>query len=229
LSLAKVTAFYGDFYGAGNAEFAAVGDFDADATRTLLNKLFGDWKAAQPYARVPEPVYSVAPTQLKFETPDKANAVFNAQLRFPLQDTDADYPALLVANHMLGGGPSSRLWARIRDKEGLSYGVGSGIGVSSFEPSASWTARAIYAPQNLARFERAFREEVERALRDGFTADELKDAKNGLLQTRRLARAQDGGLAAALANQLELDRTSAFAAEVDRKIAALSLNEANAA
>ena len=46
----------------------------------------------------------------------------------PASDDDPDYPALLLANYMFGGGfLNSRLAVRIRQKEGLSYGVGSGL------------------------------------------------------------------------------------------------------
>ena len=73
------------------------------------------------------------------------------------------------------------------------------------------------------------REEVGRASRDGFTADELKDAKNGLLQRRRLERAQDNTLAAVLASQAEIDRTMAFNEKIDREIEAATLAQVNAA
>jgi zinc protease len=229
LTLQQVKAFHAKFYGAQSADFAAVGDFDPVATEGLLKELFGDWKSASPYVRVPRPNYAVMPTLMKLETPDKANAVFMAQLRFPLKDDQPDYPALLVANHIVGGGTASLLWKRIREKDGLSYGVNSGIGVSSHEPSATWTASAIYAPQNLSRLQAAFQEVVARAVKDGFTAEQLQDAKSGILQARRLARAQDGALAATLASQLEVGRTMAFSAEIDAKIEALTLDQANAA
>ncbi len=61
------------------------------------------------------------------------------------------------------------------------------------------------------------------------SADELKDAKTGMLQGRRLARAQDAGLAGTLAFYLELDRTLAYQAGVDRAIEAVTLEQANAA
>ena len=70
-------------------------------------------------------------------TPDKANATFLAGLAFPLKETDADYPALRLGNFMLGGSTlSSRLGNRIRQKEGLSYGVTSAFVASPRDPTA---------------------------------------------------------------------------------------------
>jgi len=225
----RVKQFYADFYGADHADFAAVGDFDPEAVKALLAELFGDWKSAKGYKRVPNPSYAMTPTQLRFETPDKANAFFLAQVRFPLQDSDPDYAAFLLANHAFGGGSNSVLWRRVREKEGVSYGVGSGFNASMYEPSAVWRANAIYAPQNVGRLEQAVREELARVSRDGFTAEQLKDAKNGLLQRRRLERAQDNFLANGLAAQLEIDRTYAYAEKIDREIEALTPEQVNAA
>ena len=228
-SLERAKAFYSDFYGADHAQVAVVGDFDPDAVKALLNELFGDWKGSKGYTRVPQPSYTMTPTQLRFETPDKANAFFTAQLRFPLQDTDPDYAALLLASFAVGGDPASILWKRVREKEGLSYGIGAGLNASQYERNATFGMGAIYAPQNVGKLETAVREELARVVRDGITADELKGAKNGLLQARRLARAQDNQLAATLASQLEIDRTMAFSEKVDREIEAATVEQVNAA
>ncbi|MBC8024047.1 MAG: insulinase family protein [Burkholderiales bacterium] len=229
VTVERIRAYYSGFYGIDSADFAAVGDFDAGAVKAQLQQLFAGWKSAQPYARVANPLYALPPTSMKLETPDKANAFFITLARIPLRDDDPDYPAFLVANHIFGGGTASILWKRIREKEGISYGINSGMNANAFEPHTTWTTAAIYAPQNLPRLQQAFAEELGRAYRDGFTAEELMDAKTGLLQARRLARAQDGAVAQTLAFYLELDRTMAYQARVDRAIEALTLGEVNAA
>jgi zinc protease len=229
VTLEAVRAFYADFYGADHGEMAVVGDFDAAAVKALAGELFGDWKSKRPYARVANPVFTPAATQLLFETPDKANAFFFARLRFALRDDDAEYPAALVANFMTGGGPGALLWKRIREKDGVSYGVGSGLNVSSFDRHMAWYAYAIYAPQNRARVEQGFREEMAAARSGGFTAAQLADAKKGLQQSRRLARAQDGALAGLLAAELEVERTMAYDAKIDQAIESLTLDQVNAA
>ena len=228
-TVAQAKQFHAGFYGADHGELAVIGDFDALSVKSLLAELFGDWKSAAAYTRVPRPIYDVAPDELKIETPDKANAFFAAQLHFPLRDDAVDYAAVLVANQLLGAGPGSLLWQRIREKDGLSYGIRSGVSASALEPHATLTATAIYAPQNLSRFEQAFQEEMARTYRDGFTQEKLKDAKTGMLQVRRLARAQDAALADALTDRLFVDRTLAFDAKVDRDIEAVTLDQVNAA
>ena len=113
--------------------------------------------------------------------------------------------------------------------EGLSYSVGSHIAWNNFEPNSTWLASAIFAPQNRAKVEAALREEVARALKDGFEAKELDEGRGGLLNFRRLSRAQDDVLASALASNLYLERTFEVSARVDAALAALTLEQVNAA
>ena len=147
-----------------------------------------------------------------------------------IRDDHADYPALVLGNYMLGGGfLSSRLASRIRQKDGLSYGVGSGMNVSALDQFGRFTATAIYAPQNAEKLEAAFKEEIERMLKDGFTAEEVAAAKTGYLQSRQVSRAQDNELAGRLNTYLFLDRTLKWDADVEAKIKALTPEQINAA
>ena len=227
--LEAIRDFYSRFAGGSHAELAIVGDFDAAATKSLLEELLGSWTNREPYARVPEPLIVKQAKEIRAETPDKANAVLSGELALPVNDSSPDYPALTVANFILGGSPNSRLWERIRQREGLSYTVYSALETSSFEPNTSLTLEAIFAPENLSRFKTALNEEIVRAVRDGFTEKEVADAKKAILQERALARAQDARLAGELAKQAYLGRTFAFAAAVDARIAGVSTEAVNAA
>jgi len=216
-------AFHAAFFGASHGELAIVGDVDATAIRPVVEGLLGTWKSPAPYARItatPRP--STARSEV-IETPDKPNAVFLAGLNLAIRDTDPDYPAMVLGNFMLGGGfLNSRLANRIRVKDGLSYGVGSRFRAGSMETFGSWTANAICAPQNAAKVEQAFREELERALATGFTDKEIAEAKSGWLQGQEQSRAQDRELTGRLAGNEEAGRTMAFQAALDRKVAALT-------
>ena len=211
-------------------EFSAVGDFDVAAVRQALEAGLGDWRSQAPYVRVPNPPHRPTPTTITLAAPDKQNAVmFLQQAALPIRDSDPDYPALMAANHVLGGDGSSRLWKRIREKEGLSYGVGSGMQWSQFEPNSTFYGYAIFAPQVRAKVEAGFRDELARALKDGFTAAEVEEAKRGLLNQRRLGRAQEAGLAGALVNNLYLERSFEVSQRVDVALAALTPEQVNAA
>jgi zinc protease len=225
-----VKAFWKESYGASNAEAAFVGDFDEAQTAAQLATLFGSWKSPSPYTRVPSVYKDVPAESLKLETPDKANALLLAGQNLALRDDDPDYPALVLASYMFGGGfLNSRLAVRVRQKEGLSYGVGSQIESGIQDVSGRLTVYAIHAPQNTAKLETAVREEIERARKDGFTADEVAAAKSGWMQGRQVSRSQDGELAGLLQRHLFNSRTLAWDAGLEKKVAALTPEEVGAA
>jgi len=228
-TLDDVKAFHRQFIGGSYAELAIVGDFDAAAVRPLLAEIFGTWTTPSPFARVPDPLITKPATSIEIETPDKANAAMLARFAIPMSDTSADYPAFLLANHILGTPGASRLWSRVREKDGLSYGIRSSFEASSFEPNATIGMSAIFAPQNLGKLRVALAEELARAVRDGFTDAEIAQAKDSVLKQRRLARTQDATIAAALMQQSYLDRRFDFAAKIDAAIAGLTAADVNAA
>jgi zinc protease len=229
-TLDEARQFYKEFYGASNATLTVVGDFDAKEVAGLARQLFGDWKSPKPFARVPSVYRDVAAANQSFPAPDKANAFFVAGLNLSLRDDNPDFPALVLGNYMLGGGfLNSRIATRLRQKEGLSYGTGSSLNASSLDQAGRFTATAIYAPQNVERLEAAFKEEMARAVKDGFTAEEVAAAKSGWLQSRQVSRAQDNELATRLNAYLYLGRTLAWDADFERKVAALTPEEINAA
>ena len=222
-TLEQAKQFYKDFYGSSNSQLTVIGDFDQQEIAKLASDLFGNWKSPKPFVRVPSLYKDVAPGNQSFPTPDKANAFFVAGFNLKIRDDNADYPALLLGNYMLGGGfLNSRLAARIRQKEGLSYGVGSGINISALDEYGRFTAQAIYAPQNVDKLEAAFKEEIARMLKDGFTAEEVEAAKSGYLQSRQVSRAQDNELAGRLNNYLFFGRTLQWDADLDAKLQALT-------
>ena len=233
VTLNQVKAFHRRFYSAAQGEFSAVGDFDAAAVTQALERALGNWRqpaaGALGYTRVPQPLVAVPPARLVETTRDKPNANLLGGIALPLNDLHADFPALMLANDIFGASGSSRLWKRIRESDGLSYSVGSGVGWSAFDANSGWRVSAIFAPQNQPRVETAFNEELARSLKDGFTQREVDDAKTSLLKSRQLNRAQDGVLSAGLANNLERQRTFASSQRVDDALAALTLEQVNAA
>jgi zinc protease len=142
---------------------------------------------------------------------------------------DADYAPAMLANRIFGGTFSSRIVHRIRDKEGLSYSVNSGFNVNGKDDGATFTMSAICAPQNLPKVEAAFREELARALKDGFTAEELAAEKKAWLEQLVVQRTQDGSLASTLLSRERFDRTMKFDQEMDARIPTLTLEDINGA
>lgn len=228
--LDQVKQFYQDYYNGSSATVAIVGDFDTDATRRKLEKMLGNWTAIKSYTRAPEPYQVVTPQNQELKTPDKKNAMFFAGTAIKMRDDNPDYPALAMANFMFGGGfLNSRLATRIRQKEGLSYGVGSFLQASSQDENGIFGAYAIYNPDNKAKLEEVYKEELNKMLTEGFTQEELDMAKNGIIQSRQTSRANDAQLAGKLNQYAFLGRTMNWDKQMDEKLQNLTVQQVNAA
>ncbi len=227
-TLADIKRFHKDFYGSNSMQITVVGDFDKVESTKVLERITANWQSSNAYKRVDSPYKKLSNEAMDFNTPDKENATFVASLSIPVGQEHADAPALTIGNYMLGGGfLNSRLAMRLRQKDGLSYGAGSFINISDFDERASLGAYAICAPQNLAKVEVGFKEEIARLLKDGFTDEEVTAAKSGLLQGRKVSRSQDRELAGSLNSNIRLDRTMQFGKKYEQKIEKLSADDIN--
>ena len=226
--LDEVKSFYKNFYNSSNAAISFVGDFDAATVKEKLNKTFANWTSPQSYTYITDPYQDVTPANKEIKTPDKKNAMYVAGLSLKIRDDNKDYPALIMGDFIFGGGfLNSRLASRIRQKEGLSYGVGSFIYASPKDESGAFTSYAIYNPDNKAKLETVWNEEIAKMLKDGFTEDELKQAKSGIIQYRQNGRASDAQLAGKLSSNLFLNRTMAWDKAVDEQLQKLTVADIN--
>jgi zinc protease len=230
VNVAELKALQGALYGADHGQIALVGDFDPGAVEPQLAKLFGGWKARIAYVRVPNPFRAKSSASQQLETPDKANAFYTASLGLPLKDDDAAIEPLLLGDRILGsGGLKSRIADRLRQKDGISYGAGSGLSLDPYEPNSGLFLSAIYAPQNLTKLKAGIADVLSTLLRDGVTEQELAEAKSGLLQIWSVGRTQDGPLSAQLANQMKIGRSMTFIEAREAKVQAVSVDEVNSA
>jgi zinc protease len=230
MKLDEAKDFQARFYGAQDGQVAVVGDFDPKAVTEKLEALFGGFVAKEKYERIPNPYVAMEKKEATTQTPDKAMAFYGAAENFKMKDTDPEYPAMLMADYLLGGGfLSGRVPKRLREKEGWSYGAGTSLHVDERDDNAFLLGYAIEAPQNTDKADAAFHDEVQKATDKGFTDEELKLGKDGLLQQRQQELANDESLAADLANNLDVGRTMEFEDKLDQSLKGLALKDVNAA
>jgi zinc protease len=194
--------------------------------------LFPTWASKAPYTPILAEPREVKAERIAIDTPDKENAFYRARINLTMRDDDPDYAPLVLGNYVFGGGSglSSRLVDRVRQRDGISYGAGSGLLVGSRDRASGWQIAGLVAPQNAARFEQAVREEIDRMLKDGLTENEIADAKNGMLQQRLLARSSDGTVASTWTEYLDLGRSfTSYSLAFDERIKGLTAAEVNAA
>ncbi|MFJ4346072.1 M16 family metallopeptidase [Pseudomonas sp. NPDC089401] len=183
-----VRHFHRRAYSASNLEISMVGDISREAAEALTRRICAalpqHWAAAEPPAL---PSFKAAVASV--EQPGVNHAVM---LLLPMRASraDADYPALVLANDVLGHGPDSRLFKELRQRLGLTYGV-----YSSLAPD---TNMLYIQGEVAAEYLDAFTRQLGRVLQDyaakGPGEDELELARQALLGDLRRALANNGSL-----------------------------------
>jgi zinc protease len=224
-----VRQFYHQFYGPGEGEIVVSGQFDPAEIKKLVAELFGDWKSPAKYERINRTYMPVEAINKKIETPDKQNSLFFGGGPIKVNDDSPDAPALTIAGMVFGGSPESRLFARIRIKDGLSYGVGARYSLPTVDDGGALSVFAISAPQNTPKVEVAFNEELQKALKDGFTDDEVAKAKKMWIDQQTVSRTEEGSIAGLLATRERWGRTMDWDAKREAAVAAVTTDQVNAA
>ncbi len=148
----------------------------------------------------------------------------------PIKDDNPDYPALLVGNFILGGGGlSSRIADRLRQKGGLSYTAMSMFAASPLDPRADLMILAIYNPTNVTKVVAGVDEELARLLRDGVQSAELDKAKTGYLQQQQGHAHQRRSSRHRWRRTSIVGRTMQFQADLEQKIKELTPEAVDAA
>ena len=230
VKLADIRAFYNDFYGVDHGYVSFVGDIDAAAIGGMLEKSLGAFKSKSPCAPVGQKYFDVKGGTESILIPDKKNAMLYGGINIPIKDTDPDYVALEIGDEMLGGGTfiSSRVSNRLRENEGMSYGAGTFVNASARYAVGTWGVYAIFNPMYKNRLDSAFKDEVNKALRGGFTADELNKCVTAWLAQRKTLLGVDQYLVFHQANYLEEGRDLGFDSDYEEKAKALTTDQVNA-
>jgi len=230
ITVQQLKDFHSAFYGVEHAQLAIVGDLDAAEVKSKLESLFGKFSSKTPFERVPQGYQKLTAEHQTVQMNDKQNAFFGAGQTLSMKDGDPDYPAMVMADFMLGGGfLTGRVTKRLREQEGLSYGAGTQFRAPALDDGAVELGFAIYKPDNAQKIETGFNEEVSKAVASGFTDQEMKDAVPGLLHEREAQRSNDNELAQVLVRYLYIDRDLKFDKKIDEAISKLDAKKVSAA
>ena len=183
IDIADMQQFYAQYVQPCRARIAIVGAVDRAQAQTLVGQLLARLPASTPAQCAPlPPVAEVQPLSGAVEK----NIPFASAQAYVLlgqpgyKRNDPDFLALLVGNHILGGGGfTSRLTHEVREKRGLTYGV-----TSHFAPGLHAGAFMIglqTRPDQAAQALQVARDTLVRYVADGPTAAELRAAKDNLI------------------------------------------------
>jgi zinc protease len=231
VSLDQIRNVYEELVAAQQGELTIVGDFDPQDVVPVVQDFTADWSSEAQYERIAKvPVNNEKGELQKINTPDKAQATYFAAMTLPMKNDHPDYPALVLGNYILGGGAlSSRLGNRVRQDEGLSYGVSSAFQSSAVDERSIFYIYAIVNPDNADKLHEVIQEELKKLLEEGVTEQEVASMKEGFLQNQDRQRSDDGTLTRLLGTHLLTGRTMQFTADFEQRLESLTVEDVNAA
>ena len=196
--LPEVRAFHSTFYRPDNATLIVVGDFEPNDLQQWVEKYFGAVKKpATPIPRVTakEPPRKEDKQVVEFSPKVPLPAVAITYLAPSIRSDDA--PALQLADEILAGGESSRLYQALVYREQVAQRVSFDADLN--EDLGLLTARIILASgKNPAEAESSFQKQIDDVLKNGVTNAELEKAKSRFLTGKLLERETNNGRASTL-------------------------------
>ena len=226
--LSDVKAFHAEYYGPAQATLVAVGDIDVEALKAEVARAFDGWSGGKTVPEFPKATAAKQGDEEVVSMADKPNVSVMLGQATGLKYSDPDALALRVGTAVLGRGFTGRLMASVRDKEGLTYGISSGVSNDSFA-DGDWRISANFAPQLLEKGISSTKRELESWYKEGVTAAELERVKSALIGTFKVGMATTDGLSNALLDSVHRGYDVKWLDEYTKRVAALTLPEVNAA
>jgi zinc protease len=192
LSSKDIADFHAKYYRPNNAIFAIVGDITMAEIMPKLEKAFGDWEKGD----VPATTIPAAPAQgdariYLIDRPGSVQTVLQLGT-LGIERTSPDYFAVLLADHVLGGGPSGRLFLNLREDKGYTYGAYSNFGGSKFR--GTWISSSEVRTDVTEGAMKEFMYELNRLRNEKVEPVELENAKRAIIGSFALSLEQPQAL-----------------------------------
>ncbi len=176
ITLEDIKNNYNTYYRPNNAYLVIVGDFNPKKTKKLIKKLFSDWKKGTIPAYTIPKTSNPATTEINFiDMPNAVQSEIAVINNVDLTLGDKDYYAGLLANNILGGGGTARLFMNLREDKGYTYGSYSGLRQDKYAGTFRATASVRNMVTDSAVVE--LQKEIKKIRFEKVTAEELKNAK----------------------------------------------------
>ncbi len=192
LTIKDLADFHSTYYRPNNAILAIVGDVTMKEIMPMLEKYFGDWqKGDVPATTIPP---APEPTESRIYLIDRPGSVQTVlQLgTLGIERTSPDYFAVLLADKVLGGGPSGRLFLNLREDKGYTYGAYSNFGGSKFK--GTWISSSEVRTDVTEGAMKEFMYELKRLRDQPVDAEELDNAKRAIIGSFALSLEQPNSL-----------------------------------
>jgi zinc protease len=197
LTRAEIERHYQARYGAATFHLAVVGDVDAARLLDGLERRFGDWQAGPAREIPPLGIPPSAPGSEDVVLADKPSADVVLMEPADLARPDPDFLACSLANSALGQSSlTSRLGVRVRDTDGLTYGIHSSFAASHV--AGPFAVTLTVKPESRDAAVAAALDEITRFVKTGLTDKELADEKSARIGRFAVDLSANSGIASAI-------------------------------
>ena len=221
--------FHNQNYGKGGMVVVAVGDVDHEELSNTIKKEFESWKNP-PLSKKTESKKGKKSAGKAYVTmKDKTSTDFVMGIPLGIDRFHEDYMPLYVATHILGGNFSARLMQTVRVKEGLTYGINSVITGFDNKNDGYWMVGGTFAPELLARGEKATLREVKRWAEGGVTQAEVDITKSTLTGSYQVGFDTTRGLSIGILSAVNVWGDLSYIDSFPEKVNSVTLEQVNAA
>ena len=225
---ASLKYYHKTYYGLGNMTIVAVGDIDDDAINVETAKVFKGWKQSPLTKRETSlQAYDVNSITEYVTIKEKTSADIYIGLPIGIDRDHEDYYPLMVGTYIFGGNFSARLMQTIRDEQGLTYNIQSGIGGVNNGNDGYWAILGTFAPQLVQTGHDAVIEQLEKWLENGVTQAELDAKKSTIAGSYKIGFATTRGLAGQILTNADRGRPNSYLDKFPELINALTVDQVN--
>jgi zinc protease len=218
--------FYTERYGAGTFQVVVAGDVDSQKILDGLERRLGGWRRGPQPGFPPVAPASPSPGPETVEMPDKASADVVMAAPSDLTRLDPTYLACQLANSALGQSSlTSRLGVRVRDTEGLTYGIHSSFHAAHI--AGPFVVSVTVRPESRDAAIASTLDEIGRFLQSGLTEKELAEEKSSRIGKFKVDLASNAGLASAIDAAIYYGFGLDYLDEFPARVAAITKEEAD--
>lgn len=225
-TLDEVKIFHKKYFGPASIHLVIVGDTEGANLNTSLKKSFKNWNGGViENMKFEEIVKSPSKTEVITIAEKPSAELFIGQYT-GLKRADADYIPFYIGNYTLGGGFAGRLMQTVRDNDGLTYNISSGIG-GNINSGGYWIVNASFNPTLFQKGLDATLIQIKKWVNDGITLEELENKKTNLIGSFKVGMATTSGMARTILGFVERGLEPAYIEQYPKDIEKVTVKQVN--